>query len=240
MGLIRTIAHDEPLDSVWEDLVYTEARLLSDPRTRDLAPGHTELLTALETVRVGQYTVWRGEIFAQAKVDTLNFAVDRFTETFGRKLFVAEKGERKGPRWKRYFPSSVSSMVRLALERQLTKVRGWPASLKGEPEPELQADGPEFARLVTEGDAAVQGRFDAAGKRNDHRVREIVALIDDVNAARLSALGRLLQRAVKNGLSKDWAESFFRKSQRRVTAATEEDDDGGDDGGEQGGDKPTG
>lgn len=235
MGLIRTIAHDEPLDSVWEDIVYTEARLLSDTLTRDLAPTHTELLAALEPVRAGQYAVWRGEIAAQAKMDTINYSLDRFTEGFGLTLFTAEKGKRKGARWKRYFPTSVSDTVRLALARQINKVRGWPASLKSEPEPELKAAAPEFARFITEGDAAVQGRFDAAGKRNDHRVREIVGLIDDANAVRLNVLGRLLQRASKNGLPKEWAESFFRKSQRRVAAVEEE---GEDDGGE-GGEKPT-
>ncbi len=228
MGSVRTIQHSESLDGVWEELIYSEARLLGDPLTRDLAPAFAERLATLETVRAGQYAVWRGEIVVQATVDTENLSLDGTTEGFGVKLFAAEDGKRGSARWKRYFPTSVSDTVKLALERQLARVRGWAASLRGEPEPELVAYADSFARHVVAGDAAVQGRIDAAAKRNDHRVREIVALIDDVNALRLGTLGRLLQRAVKNGKSREWAESFFRRSQRRAVATPDDGDDGGD------------
>lgn len=236
MGQLRTIQLTESLDSVWEELVYTEARFLGDPLTRDLAPAHDALLKRLETVRVGQRAAWRAEIIAQASVDTQNGFLDRTTTSFGAKLLAAVNSKRTSPRWGRYFPDSVSDVVKLALGRQVERVRGWIGSLRGEPEAEIKAFAERFEQHLTDSDAALQSRIDSAAARNDHRVREIVTLIDDVNAARLSALGRLLQRAVKNDLPREWAESFFRRSQRRATAAVE--DDGGDDG-KGGGDQPT-
>lgn len=227
MGQVRTIQLTESLDAIWEELVYTEARFLGDPLTRDLAAAHAELLARLESVRAGQRAAWRDEIVAQAAVDTHNGRLDVTTTSFGAKLLAAVNGQRGSARWRRYFPDSVSDVVKLALGRQVARVRGWVPSLRGESEPEIKAFADRFEQHLADADKALQARVDAASARNDHRVREIVALVEDVNAARLSALGRLLQRAVKNDLPREWSESFFRRSQRRASAAAA--DEGGDD-----------
>lgn len=51
----------------------------------------------------------------------------------------------------------------------------------------------------------------------------MVPFVDDVTAARTSAMGWLLRRRVK--YDRDWAESFFRRTQHRVRV---EAVDGGD------------
>lgn len=234
MGLVRTIQASDSLDTIWEELVYSEARFLGDPLTRDLAEPHAALLTTLDAVRVKQRAAWRDEIIAQAGIDAVNITLDSLTTDFGARLLSVVRGNRASPRWRRYFPGAVFEIVRLALGRQVAAVRGWPNSLRGEPEAEIKPFGDRFETVTKQADAALQARIDAASRRNDHRVREVLALIDDVNAARTSALGRLLQRAVKNDLPREWAEGFFRRSQRRASAATE------DDGPDAGGDTPTG
>ncbi|MBI5477585.1 MAG: hypothetical protein HY906_01945 [Deltaproteobacteria bacterium] len=45
-------------------------------------------------------------------------------------------------------------------------------------------------------------------------MREIVAFIDDVNAARLSLYGTLIGRVQQHGLPRDWPNRFFRRSVR--------------------------
>lgn len=225
MGQVRTIQYGESLDAVWEELVYTEARLLGDALTHDLASDFTELLATVESVRSGQYKVWRDEIVAQAGVDQVNSVLDRTTTSFGAKLLAAVNGDRKNPRWRRYFSDTVSAIVRLALGKQIERTRAWPVSLKGETEDELRAFAPKFAKHIEDGDKALQARVEASARRADHRVRDIVTLIDDANALRTRALGRLLQRSVKADLPRDWAEGFFRRAQR--TSAADSEDGGG-------------
>jgi hypothetical protein len=231
MARLRTIQQSESLDAVWEELVYTEARFLVDPLAKDLAAAHTALIERLEQARTNQRRAWRDEIVAQANIDAQNVALDATTVRFGAKLLAAVNGNRSTARWKRYFPDTVSAVVRLALGRQVEKLRGWPASLQGETEPELQAFSERFKQHLTEAEASLHGRIDAAARRADQRVREITTLIDDVNATRMDAMGKLLNRTVQHELSRDWAEGFFRRAQRQVRA--DDESDGGD--GEGGG-----
>lgn len=227
MAQIRTLQYSESLDRVWEELVYTEARFLGDPLTKDLAPAHAALLTRHEAVRAGQRAVWRGEITAQAAVDAANEGLDATTVSFGAKLLGAVNSRREHPRFKRYFPEGVYAVEKLALARQIERVRTWPESLRGEAEPEIQAFAARFEADIAAGTAALEARAQAEAARADQRVREVIPFIDDVNAARMSAMGRLLQRTVKHELDRDWAEGFFRRTQRRV-----QPEDGGGGGGE--------
>ncbi|MDO9021813.1 MAG: hypothetical protein Q8S73_45575 [Deltaproteobacteria bacterium] len=224
-GTIRTIQQNESLDSVWEEAVYTEARLLGDSRAENLAPAFAEIIARIEATRAGQYASWRREIAAQARVDAVNADLDAATTGFGHRLFTVLQGSRTDARWRSYFKGPVSRLVKLGLASQLEKSRTWPTAIRGEPDAELHPFAAQFERHIADGDAAVEARGTAAAQRAQHRVREIVAVIDDLNGLRVSTLGRLLQRATKNKLSTDWAEGFFRRSQRQAEAA----DDGPDD-----------
>lgn len=231
MPQVRTISPTEALSTVWEEVVYTEARLLNDPRTRDLAPGFGQLVESVLTAEANQRKVWRDEVVAQASCDTVNVDFDLTVESLGLQLFVVVNRDRKSALWRRYFPKTVHDVTRLALGRQVNQTRGWPSSLETEEDAALQAYAPQIAKLVADGDTALQSRVNAASRRADQRAREITDLVEDINALRTNTLGRLLQRAVKHKLPRDWAESFFRRANRRVEAATETDSDGEDEGG---------
>jgi len=68
--------------------------------------------------------------------------------------------------------------------------------------------------LESELDAALKRRTQAATSRTDHRVRSITTLIDDINGARLSLFGALLQKAAELHLQPDWPNRFFRRTTR--------------------------
>lgn len=235
MAQLRTLRDTQSLDSIWEELVYTEARLAGDALTRDLAPIFTALLSRWDVVSAAQRGVWRDEIRAQAGVDAANAALDRTTGRLSARFLGVVEGKRTNPRYARYFPQGAYAVQKLALESQLKVVRAWATSLKNEPEAELQSFAPTFEKHVEEGDAAVRSRVDAAARRADQRVREVMTFVEDVNAARLRVMGRLLQRAEKNKLDKDWAEDFFRHGTRRVRAEATEEDTNPEGGGGQGG-----
>lgn len=211
---IRTIQHSDSLDTVWEELVYTEARLESDKDAKDFAKDIAELIERTEGVRQGQLKVWRAEIAAQARVDAADDALDDDVDDVDTELLHVVRQNRSSPRYKHYFSKPKHEVIRLGLQSQLGKVRTWPDSLKNEAEKTLQKLGTRLAATIEEGDAALNARLTAAQQRAMHRVTEIIALIDDVNAARRSLYGALVTRGEERGRDPEWAGRFFRRTVR--------------------------
>lgn len=214
MAEIRTIGHEEALDVVWEELVYTEARLLSDPLAKSLAPQAARLLAQWDRVAAGQRAAWRAEIVAQAAVDQADDELDEGVDEVARELLHEEKGDRGTERFKGYFRQAPNEVTRLGLESELEVVRSWPEALQGEAEKTLQRLSKTMKDLLAQGDAAVEGRQKAAVARATQRVREVVRFVDDVVAARRSMLTELHLRAQREGKDADWALRFFKRGHR--------------------------
>lgn len=217
---VRTLPYADSLDRHWEELIYTEARLLSDARAADLAPPIALLITRVESTRQEQRTTWRDEVRAQAAVDAADDALDEDVAAVAKALLDQTRGDRKDPRYRRYFPKAPSDTIALGLQSELGRVESWPASLQGDPDPALQALGEKLQTSVEQGKAALGERTRAAMARADYRVRSIVRLIDDINAARLSLFGTLAQRAATTPqLDRAWPDRFFRHVTRKPKAA---------------------
>jgi hypothetical protein len=214
----RTIRETESLEGIWEELTYTEARLMKDALAKDLAPTFATLIERWEKVDRGQLQVWRAEVQAQAEVDAVNDELDELTRELGATLLKVCRGERTSPRFVRYFRENVHAVVRMGLATQAEAMATWPESLASEPEPELTAMGAKLGDVLKGASNALRGRETAAARRSDQRVREVLGFVDDVNAARTSVYGALLQRAAKDGRSPAWAERFFRKEARSPAA----------------------
>ncbi len=208
----RTIGYGESLDNIWEELVYTEARLMLDPNAEDLAKEFTAMLARWAKVDAGQRAVWRGEIIAQVRVDAENDTLDDTTDDIGDAVYQAEDKDRTSTRYRRYFGSRrPSEIIKMGLESQLGVVRPWVEALKTEPEKELHALGTRLEGNVETGTVAVEGRMKAATDSTNFRVRERMRFVDDVNGLRDSVHGILAQRAVKKKLGKSWPDRFFRR-----------------------------
>ena len=208
---VRIIRDTESLDSIWDELVFTEARLLGDEQAKSFAPTITDLLTRLEQVSGGQLGLRRESVTAQAQVDAVDDQLDDWVHALDIALWNIVAQDAKSPRYRRYFSVSPSSIIRLGLESELARVRPWADSLATEPEVALQQLGAQLQKLAADGDAALKRRTQAATSRTDHRVRSITTLIDDINGARLSLFGALLQKATELHLPPDWPNRFFRR-----------------------------
>jgi hypothetical protein len=229
---IRSVREHDSLEQIWEELVFTEARLLGDERTREYAPKFADLLTRLEQVRGGQFGAWREEVTAQALVTAADDLLDDFVRSLDITLLALVSQDTSSPRYRRYFSNTPSSIIRLGLESELARVRGWVQSLETEPEATLKELGGKLRTLVEQGELALERRRQAATSRTDHRVRSITSLVDDINAARLSLYGTLTTKAVELGLPSDWGNRFFRRSSHSAKTTTttppttpEDDDD---------------
>jgi hypothetical protein len=207
---INTIQYDDSLDHIWSVLVYEEARLLKDQNASDLAAEAGALVERWAQVNAGQRSAWRAEIVAQAGVDAEDDLIDDTIGQLDNELLRTFR-DRDAPQRKRYFRKARHEIVRLGLESQLEVVRAWPASLKSEGEAALQALGARLEEDIARGDVAVEERQRAAAATADQRVREIVRFVDDINAARRTRYGLLIQRAEERRLPKDWPGRFFKK-----------------------------
>jgi hypothetical protein len=219
---IPTIPATASLETVWHRAVYSEQRLLRNKLAADLAPPFTEIAARCRAEIVAQLGHWGAEIGAQAAVDEADDALDDTTNEVVAEIRHADRNA-KGARLKRYLGSDTASgVVRLGLTSQLKVVRAWPKSLSSEPEAALKSLGTTLAQNIAVGDAADAERVTVAGDRATHRARNIASLIDDLNALRATALGRLVVRGTKNKLPSDWARRFFYKARTTGAAKTDE------------------
>jgi len=218
---VRRIGYNESLESIRDELVYTRARLEADADARDLAPRIQDLIGRWQGVRQGQLDGWDAELVAQAQVDAVDYALDGAVEELATNLDTAVRRDRQSPRWKRYFGSDTPGAIRhLGLASETSRVSGWIDSLKSESEPELRQCGQHLAQLVTEAGRALEARQKAATVRADHRAREIMTLVDDLNALRLSLYGELITRVGKTSRDRSWPAEFFYHAPRARRATT--------------------
>jgi hypothetical protein len=130
-------------------------------------------------------------------------------------------GDTSSPRYRRYFSSEPHTTIRMGLEAELARVRGWGESLASENEPELKAMAEKLRVVIAQADAALESRRKAEALRSDHRVRAIAALIDDINNARLSLYGTLAKKAADLRLPRNWPDRFFQHTTRAAKAEVE-------------------
>jgi hypothetical protein len=212
--IIRTLRDSESLDSVAEELLYTSSRLSSDDNGKEFAPVVVGLIAKVDQVRSGQVGVSRDEVVAQAAVAAADDQLDDWIASFDRALKDIVRGDTQSPLYKRYFTSAPWTFIRMGLESEISRVRGWVDSLASEPNQSLKDQGARLATLITQGEAALDRRRKAASARGDHRVRSITSLIEEINTTRAALYGQLATKAAAAGLPLDWPNRFFRKATR--------------------------
>jgi len=212
--IIRTLRDSESLDSVAEELLYTASRLGSDEHGKEFAPVVNGLIAQVDEVRSGQVSASRDEVAAQAAVAAADDQLDDWIRSFDRALQDIVRGDTQSPLYKRYFSSAPWTFVRMALESEISRVRGWVDSLASEPNQSLKDLGTRLATLISQREAVLDRRRKAVSARDDHRVRSITSLIEQVNTTRAALYGQLASKAAAAGLPLDWPNRFFRKSAR--------------------------
>jgi len=210
----------DALDTLWEELVYSEARLLAAGH-KTQAASIAKSAKVLEKVQADQRAAWRREIVAQAHVDVVDDDLDDGVEKLGNDLLHIEGGNRKSARFKQYFKAGVTAIVRLGLESQIPVVRTITTQLATEAEKKLKDHGKSLVAVLKRGDSAVEERRTAAAERGAHRAREIFRFVDDLNALRTSIHAELTLHAGKHALPRDYADRFFRRGARTSRAVTE-------------------
>lgn len=218
---MKTIPMTVSMDTLCDELIYTEARLMADPLTEDLAKGIASLIDKVEKVAVGQDAIWRKEEAAQAMNDACDDMLDDFVfnlEDHLTYLLRHERNVRESARFTLYFKMSPRELRRLSLRSQLPEMKTWVNMLKGESEQPLKDLATDLDKLIQKCDKAI-AQFDALiAERDTYRTRTIEPLIDEVNSGRTKLLATLIQRADANRKPRDYQERFFKKATRSGAA----------------------
>jgi hypothetical protein len=216
----KLVYEGDGLDFIRDELLYSEGRMMADGDAADLAPQLSVLIVKNDQCQATQRECWRLETQAQARVDSVNYRLDRlvlrFEPVLRATILTHPQGQARYDRYFTYYPSAV---VAMALEPELKVVRHWPTSLASEPETALQEYAPKFAALLSEGDLAIYDRLQAQNARRDHRVRNLAVYIDEVNKVRADIYAQLGTRVAPRNLPRGWPDGFFRVERRTARKA---------------------
>jgi hypothetical protein len=151
-------------------------------------------------------------VVAHSAVAAADTRLDMWITAFDRTLRDVVRGDTRAPLYKRYFSAAPWTFVRMALEAEISRVRGWVDLLAREPNPTLKDMGAQLATIIIQGEAALERRRRAENARDDHRVRSIRSIIEEINVARAALYGQLASKAATVGMPLDWPSHFIRKS----------------------------
>ncbi len=168
----------------------------------------------INKIGIEQKESWRAETIAQALVDKCDDDLDDQVAAFSNDLSHAEGGKKNTERYKFYFGSSATDIIRLGLKSEIEKISTWVGKLKSEKIAAVKAHAAKFAALIKDGESALADRTTTQTARASHRIDAIHTLVDDVNAARNSIAAELDKRAVKLGVPHDFSTRFFRHATR--------------------------
>lgn len=207
MSDILTLDADDGLDSIRSEIIYTKTRLEVREHTRVFVPPFEALLTRWTLVRDGQLAMWDAETAADALVAAADDDLDDRTGLIVED--VTRSYPKTDPVRQRFLgKDNKSGIVRMGLATQITRLEGWPDSLRATAPLAPHAD--PLVGLLTEGREALAVRVRANSARADHRVSEIIAFVDDVNGVRRGTYHGLGEYAVENKLPASYPKRFFR------------------------------
>jgi len=144
---IPMLRETSSLESFSEELVFTETRLLVDDLAKELAPPITQLLARAREVREAQFGTRHDEVAAQAAVAAVDDQLDDLVRELGKTLLRVVNDDTRSPLYLRYFSYTPSAIIRLGLESEIARVRGWVDSLCSEPEAALQELGARLRKV---------------------------------------------------------------------------------------------
>lgn len=206
------------LEAQADECVYTEARLLADPR----ASRHAKRLAATRkqalTLRDARDECWANETRAQAAVDAVDDALDDLIARLANELAYADGGKRTGARYKLYFKRAPSEMISLGLASAREAVGGWLTPLASEPEASFKDMARTLKSLLSRAEKVLKAREAALVKTATFRARELLPFVDGHNRSRQAVHADLsVYAAASRDVTANWPDSFFRHNRGRQT-----------------------
>lgn len=210
------------LQTVRDDLVFTEARLSADKNAKDLAAPLRKVIGKWTAVNTTQLECWDAQTRADALVTAADDDIDDFVDRLSAAVLPLVNNDRSAPLYTLYFAMSPSELKRPVLGAELELVRAWEAHLKKQTEKALKAFAVELPGLLKAADDAIKARRDADTENASFRkTGDLATFLVDVENARDELFVALDGRRSEKGRPRAWPANFYRK--RQPAKVTEED-----------------
>ncbi|HSN99423.1 MAG TPA: hypothetical protein VLS89_14100 [Candidatus Nanopelagicales bacterium] len=213
MENIRTIAFDEGLDDVDEELAQTEINAAADPLTVQIATPFTQLRQDLISVRAEEVQHIDAFKAANARANVVDDQLDLIVEEV-KTAVLAEVGTRyDDPRYTSFFDNqSPSEVKRPRLGDQLATMRAWVGPLQASTNTTLQDIGQRLAHIIQEADEVVKAQALAQQAMDAFEMGPRKAFIDRVNGQRKLAagkIGEIIHAHPERKLPSNYVDRFF-------------------------------
>lgn len=216
---LATLSDQISLESLYDDLFFTLVQLRAALPAARLVPDWEKLLKDWVATVAQERGLREGAVLSQAQILQFDRLLDSLVDRLDLSLLRLCNGKREAPLYTRYFGSLPPSRLKKpTLGKQLTIMRDFVPSLKATGEPELKALSADIAKAVSAAEGAVADLGAARARLADFRkVGDRKRLFDDANALRTAtyaALSALPAALPAESLPADYADGFFRKSER--------------------------
>jgi hypothetical protein len=220
MSDIRTLSMEtEGLDTLRQELRYTERRLLARPETVAFAAPFTAMGVRWPAIRDEQLALWDAEDDADVAVSNVDDDADDFVDVISRAM-IHHLGGREHPHYKRLFGTRAPSEIQgLGLESQRAQMAEWPSALRAMPA-ELVPYADQAQAILDQGRTVLDARAAANAARANYRINAIRGFFDEANTLRLSTFAKLLELAATSGRPKTWPKRFFRSLKKAKPATS--------------------
>lgn len=206
LSMPRMIAGTMTLEDIENEILFTVASLDADPDAKVMLPHTDGWLPRLDGLRIESRAIRLGVNKTSAAKIVANARLDLVCGRLGDQLLLAVHKDREAPRWKKFFPSTMSAFQRQPLVSQVAGVFGWLSAID---DPLLEQYRPELTQWAD----AAKTALDTEAKHDALRAQ--FKQTRDTHAQQLTAdrdkLHDLLSDIARDqGLGRTWPDTFFR------------------------------
>jgi len=216
MRTARRLTAGIPLDEFEDEIFFTRGTLKADPDAAEFLPMTDDWLGLVDATRAKDREARIADIDATAARVITNHHLDGACTAFGDDLYLAVGKERESPRWTQFFSVTVSRFIKMRFDKQVGQVKAWLASSSNDATLEKHrtsltkwSNAAEASITLTNGVALVRGAARIAREQ----------LAEDLTRERDGLYDVLSTRARERGLSRDWANQFFRVGSRNASGS---------------------
>ena len=216
---MRTLSYGFPLIDLALELTFSQAQLEANTLTASFAKGFSDLSDEVQDASGRAFELARTQALATAKAVQADGALDQLVDRTRSVLLTLSGNSRDTPLYQHLFQNRRPSDVkRLALKKQIERMRAWVSPLASAARPELAALAPVLTAALQAADDAVTAGRTAAQRLTDFtEVGECKTLVDKANALRKATHGKLAELVHKQpeaSLPVSFADQFFLQESR--------------------------
>jgi hypothetical protein len=206
----RKLTAKTTFDDAEDEVLFTTSMVKADPDASDLVSMTDSWLGIIDGARAKDRTARTAQAMADAARVVSNHHLDIACTKFGDDLFLAVDKDRTQRRWIQFFVIPVGRFIRIALAKQVARVRGW---LDNSKDPVLEKHRDPLDQWSKAAAGALEKTSGVALVRGEASIaREQMA--EDLTNERDGLHDALSARARERGLSRDWPDLFFRTQTR--------------------------